>query len=104
MKPWTTIGVALLFGVGVASAEVPTETMPSEGVPAENMPSEGLAPDFGSLDADADGAITKEEAKTDAELSGQFDQLDANADGKLDSSELEASAAGSAEPEEEEAE
>ena len=43
-----------------------------------------------SLDADGDGAITREEAKSHPRLVEKFDAVDANKDGKLEKTELDA--------------
>ena len=41
-----------------------------------------------ALDADTDGAVSRDEAKSHAWLAGQFDTIDANKDGQLDKNEL----------------
>jgi Ca2+-binding EF-hand superfamily protein len=46
--------------------------------------------DMASLDADGDGAITREEAKSHPRLVEKFDAVDANKDGKLEKTELDA--------------
>jgi hypothetical protein len=43
-----------------------------------------------SLDADGDGVITREEAKSQPRLVEKFDTVDANKDGQLDKDELSA--------------
>jgi len=43
-----------------------------------------------SLDADRDGAVSRDEAKSHPWLAGQFDSIDANKDGRLDKDELAA--------------
>jgi len=40
------------------------------------------------IDADGDGAVSRDEAKSHAWLAGQFDTVDANKDGRLDKDEL----------------
>ncbi len=50
--------------------------------------------DFATLDANADGFISKDEAKTAQNLRTNFDRADANADGKLTPSEFSAFEAG----------
>lgn len=50
---------------------------------------------FSSLDANSDGAISKEEAAADATLASVFDQVDANGDGAISQAEYEAAAEGS---------
>ncbi|WP_368564370.1 EF-hand domain-containing protein [Pseudoxanthomonas sp. UTMC 1351] len=48
---------------------------------------QGGKQDWASLDLDADGMISKEEASANAGLSQVFDKADANADGKLEAAE-----------------
>lgn len=50
--------------------------------------------DFARMDANADGKLSRDEAKTDATLRSRFKSLDVNGDGSL--SEQEMSASGSA--------
>jgi len=47
--------------------------------------------DFSRLDADADGNISRDEAKTNANVNGRFKKLDANADGQISKDEFKAS-------------
>ncbi|RYZ58611.1 MAG: calmodulin [Proteobacteria bacterium] len=49
--------------------------------------------DFKTLDKDADGSVTAEEAAGDSELTSHFATLDKNADGKLSADEFKAHAA-----------
>lgn len=44
--------------------------------------------DYSKLDTNADGVISKDEAKADPALSAQFGELDADKNGTLSSSEL----------------
>lgn len=41
-----------------------------------------------SVDANADGIVTREEAQAHPRLAGQFDAVDTNKDGKLDAAEM----------------
>jgi Ca2+-binding EF-hand superfamily protein len=41
-----------------------------------------------AMDADGDGAVSRDEAKSHAWLAGKFDTIDANKDGRLDKDEL----------------
>jgi hypothetical protein len=43
-----------------------------------------------SVDANADGIVTREEAQAHPRLAGQFDAVDTNKDGKLDAAEMNA--------------
>ena len=43
-----------------------------------------------SVDADADGFVTREEAKAHPRLEAQFDAVDADKDGRLDAAEMNA--------------
>ena len=47
---------------------------------------------FKTLDKDADGSVTAEEAAGDSELAAKFATLDKNADGKLSAEEFKAAA------------
>ena len=49
-----------------------------------------VPPSFEELDANGDGAISKQEAAANAGLSQVFDQADANADGSLSADEYKA--------------
>ncbi|MDM4768882.1 hypothetical protein [Solimonas sp. SE-A11] len=46
--------------------------------------------DFGSLDTNADGKLTRAEVKSNTELTARFKALDKNKDGKLSSDEYAA--------------
>ena len=46
-----------------------------------------VLPEFSTLDANGDGVISKEEARTQASLAAIFTDVDANNNGKLDSQE-----------------
>lgn len=46
------------------------------------------ANDFGTLDANGDGRLSREEIKGNTAISGQFDQLDKNTDGALSRAEF----------------
>ncbi|MEQ3456675.1 calmodulin, partial [Pseudoalteromonas sp. Cnat2-41] len=48
-----------------------------------------FAADFSTLDADGNGAISKQEAAVDAELSKHFDKLDTDGNGELSKEEFE---------------
>lgn len=70
--------------IGQVNAQVPPA---SSSTPAPEMttpPSD----EYGKLDKDKDGAISKREARKNKELSKQWSSLDANKDGKLDSAEF----------------
>lgn len=58
-----------------------------QGKPEEGGQKKG--PDFNDFDKDADGRITKEEAKG-TPLEDKFDAMDANKDGRIDRKEFEA--------------
>ncbi len=45
---------------------------------------------FGRLDADADGTVTRSEAKADSAIEAKFDLFDANHDGVLSQREFDA--------------
>lgn len=47
-------------------------------------------PGRGSIDANGDGFVTREEAQSFPRLAGQFDAADANQDGRLDAAEMDA--------------
>ena len=51
--------------------------------------SAAFAADFSTLDADGNGAISKQEAAVDAELSKHFDKLDTDGNGELSKEEFE---------------
>jgi EF hand len=46
-----------------------------------------VLPEFSTLDADGDGVISKDEARTQASLAAIFADVDVNNNGKLDSRE-----------------
>ena len=78
-----------------ATPESPKDTT---GAPdgAKGSAQSGLETDFGKADANADGKITRDEARGNASLSSRFRSLDKNRDGYLSRSEYEAAASGSA--------
>lgn len=54
---------------------------------AGKQTSAAVLPEFSTIDADGDGVISKEEARTQASLAAIFADVDANNNGKLDSQE-----------------
>lgn len=54
---------------------------------AGKEPARAVLPEFSTLDANGDGVISKEEARTQASLAAIFADVDANNNGKLDSQE-----------------
>lgn len=64
---------------------------PGQKVSPQNLPTA----DFSRLDANADGKISRSEAKTDASFSGRFKGMDANADGSISEQEFKASGSAS---------
>ena len=78
----------------VAIAQAPNPTQPSTGTGATpgGIPPSTTIPgtvDFGGIDADGDGFISRAEASR-AGVAGQFTKLDKNNDGRLDRAEFSA--------------
>ena len=71
--------LAALLAAGAAFAQDPAPASSTTGAQST---------DYSKLDTNADGVITKDEAKGDPALSSEFDKLDADKNGKLSSSEL----------------
>jgi hypothetical protein len=55
----------------------------------------GIGRATGSLDANKDGFVSREEAKASADVGARFNQLDKDSDGKLSAEELNAATRGS---------
>lgn len=72
----TLLGCTSAYAGGQQPASPPNQT-----ATATQMP------EFSTLDANGDGAISQEEAKNQVSLSAIFGDVDANKDGKLDSRE-----------------
>lgn len=84
--------VVLTFAAAMAGAAVAGETMESDMLASEA--------EFISLDADKNGALTKEEASVDQKLTEAFAKADADQDGAISKAEYilysgDATAAGS---------
>lgn len=96
MKPVTILmtagSLALLGTVHAQQAETPEEE--AEGIPATQHQEEALrdvsSDLFNRLDANRDGAISREEAQAESSLSGSWNEYDQNGDQKLDQSEFAA--------------
>ena len=83
----TLIKVAALAAVLSASAAF------AQDYPSTEPSAQGSAQsvDYTKLDANADGSISKDEAKMDPTLSAKFSELDKDKNGTLSSTELSAS-------------
>jgi outer membrane receptor protein involved in Fe transport len=78
------------FAISAAFAQTATETVPSESTSPARDSTTPVPMGFGELDANGDGAISKEEAATDPPLAQAFDTLDKDANGQLSPAEYEA--------------
>lgn len=78
-----------LFAAGAALAQDAQQNPPPSADPAASQPAPGAA-DFKTLDSNADGSVSKDEAVADAELTRDFDKFDVNGDGKLSETEFAA--------------
>lgn len=79
------LAMILLLGFAVAGLAIAAEP-PSAAAPAST---DKVKIDFGTLDKDADGSLTKEEVKAVAELQPLFDTLDADHDRVLSQPEFQ---------------
>lgn len=86
MKPRTYIAIAMV----VTSSAVVATTADSP-VGRENREA---AKHFGQLDKDGDGALSKAEAKADAQLREQMPQIDSDRDGRITIEEFMAAQTG----------
>jgi hypothetical protein len=77
----TTSGSARSKGQRAGGSANPSEGTGRAGASSSN-PS-----DFGSLDANGDGSLSKDELAGNANVSGRFTELDKNSDGKLSRAE-----------------
>lgn len=75
------LGAAVLFGTAVASADDRTEY--------NRRAADRYAELFKSLDRDADGAVTRAEAKGDLNFSPRFEDMDVDRNGIVTSAELQ---------------
>jgi hypothetical protein len=76
------IAAAAVFGAGAALA-----AGQDRGVPGADVDVNATM-DMSSVDKNSDGKITKSEASSNKDLSGQFSKLDTNKDGSLDQGEF----------------
>jgi hypothetical protein len=63
-------------------------TAPEKSSSSASASATNAGDQFGTLDKDHDGMVSKIESRKDKALAKQFDTLDANKDGKLDQSEF----------------
>lgn len=81
----------LLLASTVAFASEPASAEPASAEPEPAAdPAPAAKPTFAELDANADGAIDKAEASTNAALTAAFDGLDADKSGTLSAAEFDA--------------
>lgn len=87
------------------SALAQTGSPTSPGGSPSKSPMESAAPNgpgakgsgsIGSLDANKDGFVSREEAKASASISSRFNELDKDHDGKLSTQELSGASSGGA--------
>lgn len=78
------LAMILLLGFAVVGLAVAAEP-PSSSAPAST---DKVKIDFGTLDKDSNGSLSKEEVKAVAELTVQFDTLDADHDRVLSHAEF----------------
>jgi hypothetical protein len=85
------------FGAPALAQEVPpaataATTAPEGNVTFTSHPGNSISPnyhvDFEAMDANHDGAITRAEARGNADLMREFHVVDANHDGRLDREEM----------------
>ena len=74
-------GVAILCCTGAYAGDQQATATPGKGTGG------AVLPEFSTLDANGDGVISQEEARTQASLAAIFVDVDANHNGKLDSQE-----------------
>ena len=81
-----------------AATQTPAEQMPAEQMPAEQPPAATQTetttgttdqqwPEFSSLDADGNGSISKEEARSQSLIASRFGELDGDKNGSLSTDE-----------------
>ena len=83
------VAVATLSGLAIANDATRAAAEPAAGCPAAIAAKDGAAQKFGAADANADGALSREEVagKLPA-IAASFDALDLDGDGKLTSFEI----------------
>ena len=94
MKRNFLIGLGLTLAASTAFAAdngvLPSASTPGAAANAGVSVGASAGVDFGSLDTNADGKLTRAEVKSNTELSARFKALDKNKDGKLSSDEYAA--------------
>jgi hypothetical protein len=81
MQARTIAALAALLVIAGCDANQPGTSMDEVG--AES------APEFSSIDANADGSLTPEEAQTNAQLSSMFAEADTDGDGRINRDEYD---------------
>lgn len=82
-----------IFGAGTALAqETPATATPAANVTVTSHPGNSISPnyhvDFEAMDANHDGAISRAEARGNADLMREFHVVDANRNGRLSREEM----------------
>jgi hypothetical protein len=77
-----TIKVAALAALLVSGAAFGAD-------PTTDQDSKNVLPDFSTLDANGDGAITKEESREQSLVASRFGELDGDKNGKLSKDEYQ---------------
>jgi hypothetical protein len=81
---------ALMASGAVLANEDPTQTQqPTDPAATAPQATDTQWPEFSTLDTNGDGYVSREEARSNATLSGSFSDLDADKNGSLSSSEYQ---------------
>jgi hypothetical protein len=84
------VASCLALAIPTVYAQAATETAPPESLSPTRDSTAPAPMSFEELDANGDGAISKDEAAVDPALTQAFDTLDKDADGKLSPAEYAA--------------
>lgn len=86
-----TVGGTISGGVEGATGSVGATIDPEKQTGSASGKGSLTHPEFGKLDINKNGSLTRDEIRSDAKLVSQFNKMDTNGDGKVDRNEYQVS-------------